>query len=720
MKKLIFSIVFILYMAFCFSVVNAASATLGGEIEKNIKRGTVITGKTANITVKSNEINHFKDSITVNIDGAEWTNYSDKGSIDTNVTYEKIDAQTIKLHINVTEEMAKSGYTIEVPLDCTITKVKSSMAAVIDFGFEDIGQRKVKFATGEVSRLTTKSVKIVSQNDRFKQENKNTYPIVYLRVTPDDAERTRDKIRITFEGFKLQQYNKSGRIACNRGRVAYYTKIGDNVLEIRFDSFPSIMKTSGYTLTIPATGVVTGIGDIKAIADFGVDNIEPAEVTFARTNNAELISVESENPDKPIDNSNIVSSVTIKDDSTINYLAGAKINIQLNQVFHFVTVPKVVGTGKFENKCTVIIDPNDNQKLIIGFKSAIPAGETGTITVLDPAIERSSNATGKFQTVEMSFKSTAWAGKNTLNTVVAKYEEGANANPPLQVKLSEIVSAKKYALIPSIVIDDNSKREYKAGTKILLDFDNGFKVFEQAKPPRIKGTGKFADNCKFVVENGRAYILIPNAIASDNTNGRITIGDLALERDSDKAFQDGLYMTLSVEGDEVSKTIIQVANYSSVYDKVPQTTTVKEGSTETTTAAKDKKSDGDVIKFIIGNKDYTVNGKKQQLLAEPYIKDGYTMLPMRAIANTVGISDDKISYEDGTAEFKISEKISLKVTVGESEYVLAGKSISASVPAEIVNGTMFLPMRDLANAVGISNDNISFDPEIKEITLKTK
>ena len=152
---------------------------------------------------------------------------------------------------------------------------------------------------------------------------------------------------------------------------------------------------------------------------------------------------------------------------------------------------------------------------------------------------------------------------------------------------------------------------------------------------------------------------------------------------------------------------------------MPSTTTTvvsttTESTTETTTASVDSAK---TIKFKIGDTNYSVKGQNKELLAPPYIKDGYTMLPMRALANAIGITDDKISYANGIATFKINDNVELVITKGSSEYTLAGNKVNMSTSAEIKNGTMFLPMRDLVTAMGITNDNILFNNVTKEVTL---
>ncbi len=714
MKKILFTFVIVLYMAVCFSVVNAATAKLNGSVVKNIKTGTSVTDSSLTITMTENEVNHFKDSITITLDGAEW-DYGESGEINSVISYEKVDASKIKLHIKTNDSMEK-GYSAVIPLNCRITVVKSSVAATVNYGFSDVAESKVNFATGEISRAYLDgSVKEVEQGTIiYKKSGSSTCNNLKIRVTANDAVKTRDKIKVTLEGARFTEYEDYGRVTCDRGTVANFRKSADGLtLEIVYDSFTSDMKTSGYTLTLPLAVTVTGTGEIKAIVDFGDESVEQSTVVFARVDSG-TVSAVAENPNSPIETANTVSSVTIQDNTLKGYNNNTKINVQLNQVFHFVQTPEIVGTGKFENLCKIELDKNDTQKAVITITGAVKSGETGTIKLVNPIIERSPNATNKFSTVEISFTTKNWSDYN-VSAVIAKYTEGANSAPPLQITVQNPnAAAKKYSALNTITITDYGNRAYSAGAKIMLSFDNGYTVFKDGAMPTLKGTGKFENNCEFKIDENQAYILIPKS-ASQESSGTVIINNIVLERESTEAFEDGVKLTVSVDGDSSSSASAIVAKYSSIYDTAPNTTTTTEASTETTTSA--PKENGNTVKFKIGDVNYSVNGEESKLLAAPYIKDSYTMLPMRAIANIVGISNDNISYAEGTATFTVSDSIKLVVTAGSSEYSVAGKNISASTSAEIINGTMFLPMRDLANAIGISNDKISFNGETKEITL---
>ncbi|MGN1317540.1 MAG: hypothetical protein ACI4VF_00890, partial [Lachnospirales bacterium] len=327
MKKILFLAAFVFYiMAFALTA-NAAGAKLSGDVVKNIKTGTVISGSKIVINMNGNEVSHFKDSISITLDGANW-NLPENGTINNSVTYNKTSENVIKLNINVTEDMAKSGYSLEVPVDCTVSKVKASIVATINYGFSDISENKVTIATGSVSRASTNKVREVQTGDKFYKKNSDTtYSKLSIFITPNDAEKVvRNSVVVTFDGFKITDYADYGKVSCDRGSVATYARYSDATgLEIRFDTFNAEMKVKGFTLTLPLTGTVTGDGNIKANIQFPNTDMDDMEVIFAKVSGGNsVVTVQVEEPVASIDTANKVSSVIINDNTLNNYNSGTK------------------------------------------------------------------------------------------------------------------------------------------------------------------------------------------------------------------------------------------------------------------------------------------------------------------------------------------------------------------------------------------------------------
>jgi len=116
--------------------------------------------------------------------------------------------------------------------------------------------------------------------------------------------------------------------------------------------------------------------------------------------------------------------------------------------------------------------------------------------------------------------------------------------------------------------------------------------------------------------------------------------------------------------------------------------------------------------FTIGSKNYIAAGVQKEAIEAPYIKKGYTMLPVRALADALGLSSswDNINK---VATFANDKKVAV-VKLGGSEMIVNGTKIKLSVPAEVKNGTTMIELRSLANGFNVS---IAWDGTQKTATV---
>lgn len=106
-------------------------------------------------------------------------------------------------------------------------------------------------------------------------------------------------------------------------------------------------------------------------------------------------------------------------------------------------------------------------------------------------------------------------------------------------------------------------------------------------------------------------------------------------------------------------------------------------------------------------KDYIKAGDKVFTLDVPaYINaDNYTMLPVRAVAIALGIDNDAIIWnaETHTATIFHGSRI-ISMTVGADVMTVNSTTIPTATSVKVVNGRMFIPMRDLATAMNAKLD----------------
>lgn len=156
-----------------------------------------------------------------------------------------------------------------------------------------------------------------------------------------------------------------------------------------------------------------------------------------------------------------------------------------------------------------------------------------------------------------------------------------------------------------------------------------------------------------------------------------------------------------------------------VGDVCDYNTTVKEAFINVITAGRDVDDASFTTKVVVPvGESYMVAGEKQIELDVPaYINAaGYTMLPIRAVATALGISNNNVLWDQPTKTVTIlyGQRI-ITMTQGQKVVYVNGSAIPASAAVENTNSRTFLPMRDLATALGVTD--ITWDQATRTATL---
>ena len=115
---------------------------------------------------------------------------------------------------------------------------------------------------------------------------------------------------------------------------------------------------------------------------------------------------------------------------------------------------------------------------------------------------------------------------------------------------------------------------------------------------------------------------------------------------------------------------------------------------------------------------YLISGENKVTIDVPaYINaNGYTMLPLRAVAVALGINSENVLWDQAsrTATVMYGSKI-INMTYGQKVVYVNGAMIPATAAVEIKDNRMFLGLRDLGNALGVTD--ITWDAATKTATL---
>ena len=129
-------------------------------------------------------------------------------------------------------------------------------------------------------------------------------------------------------------------------------------------------------------------------------------------------------------------------------------------------------------------------------------------------------------------------------------------------------------------------------------------------------------------------------------------------------------------------------------------------------------SDKTTIKMTIGSTTAYVNGEAQTLDAAPINRNNRTMLPVRFLANSFGVPNDGIKWDAATRTATLTNSdVTIVITIDAPSMTVNGETVALDSPAIIESNRTYLPVRAIANALGVSNDNIAWDAATNTATL---
>ena len=282
----------------------------------------------------------------------------------------------------------------------------------------------------------------------------------------------------------------------------------------------------------------------------------------------------------------------------------------------------------------------------------------------------------------------------------------------------------------SVVVKEAEAGLWDKGTEFVLsldkiDFDDEGKITVankaglEVKDDVVKTTKVDGDDAVYFVVDSR----------SDDEAATVTISGLQLYMD--RSLPAGAY-DLEMVSPEMNKPYEETVVLNGTKDKVDGKNnrtiadinddfvsyTAKAGFVNIVTAGRED-TDSFTTKVVVpvGEK-YVISGEtKQEIPVPAYINaDGYTMLPLRAVSVALGINSNNVLWDQATrtATVMYGSKI-ISMTYGQKVVYVNAAPIPASTSVEIKENRMFLGLRDLGNALGVTD--ITWDAATKTATL---
>jgi hypothetical protein len=107
-----------------------------------------------------------------------------------------------------------------------------------------------------------------------------------------------------------------------------------------------------------------------------------------------------------------------------------------------------------------------------------------------------------------------------------------------------------------------------------------------------------------------------------------------------------------------------------------------------------------------------VNGKQPKFDVAPVVKEGRTLIPIRAMVEAL---DAEVAWDSKTGTVTVTRNgVKVTLTVDDNKATVNGSTITLDVPATVINGRVVIPLRFLSEALGT---NVVYDAENQIIVV---
>ena len=489
---------------------------------------------------------------------------------------------------------------------------------------------------------------------------------------------------------------------------------GVNILDIQQGSDKGIFKfrVSAESVTAPGRIEIKGVqikakdrkpsvGDDISVTVKG-DNITDATAKVAKS-------------------TSIGSTLKMKDDKVVEVVAGTKKDITFklvenvddsildNRLIAFTldngyfwseaadtttkqnaAITALKGKVKVKDESSVtftsfdLIYDNAKDKKVVGFEFTLAAGllrgtRVDEITVEDVTVYMPLDKTG-----DVKVKAEGRAIGEELSTVAV------NIKAPVEITSEPIVVkvGLKEQKGGKIVIKETDKGMLKQGQRIEIQVDgkaDGFKISDKPEIKVVEGD-LLLDFDDFDKNDSTVWVKVKRA---SKTASVIEIKDVQLT--VDRTVPQGDY-DLKVKGAALQKD----HTYGDL--TVKKFIKVATPNTEDITANGLKKGEA---KFVIGSAKYVVNGVEADMDGAVYLENGRTMVPVRYVANALGVDAKDIYFANNTVTVIAASK-TITLTLGDKVAKIGGAPVRVMTAAPVLkDGRTYVPVAEIGALLGV-------------------
>lgn len=319
---------------------------------------------------------------------------------------------------------------------------------------------------------------------------------------------------------------------------------------------------------------------------------------------------------------------------------------------------------KFKLKVCVPIDKKDQEKVMI--------------TAAGRALENET------------YETTALTIKNPINITTE--------TATLKVGLKDQTSTGK------VVIAETDKEMFMKDGRLYIsikDKDNGIKI--TGATFTVDGEIK---RVKSKQEDGYVYFDFKR---DSNAAATVTVSEIIF--DVDRTVPEGSY-DIEIYGSAICEETKEYSNAPTGHKiKIADFINIGTPNTQDITAGGLAKG---TAKFVIGESKYTLNDLEYTMDAPSYIQDpGYTMVPVRYVAQAFGVAEKDIVFGKGTVTLFAGER-TISLTNGSNQALVNGNPIAMGTAVVIKDGRTYAPAGEIARLLGITT---SWDATAKTATF---
>ena len=685
------------------------------------------------------------------------TKLTDADGVPVKVGPTSINADGDELEFTVTGKMER-GWVLGVSLASTMDKTSKGKTATVSVDSDD-----VKIANGD--DLVYASVEAKG----IKASTKKTVDVATEELVTLENVKVEPSVGSTFEAAFPATGTQEFRLRLNSGfeftnstsnpiTFKEYPTIDPSATivydddEITFKVGPGIRGESVMTiqgLDIEATSAKAGSTAILKIDATGCDTVS---LEVAKVVDYTVSMTVDEDEDVPV----IYSGVNVDNDGITDDSDHKGLEVTLEETFEgawnnskdfTLSVPEGVYITNAEVNGYTAVKPGTTNAAANGkawFEAAYEEGNYVDLTFERRSWDESEPNTTDDKT-EINFTLELVADPNFEGDVVLKLT--GDAMDEQSVTIAKFV--KPYTVeaqqndmqidyrnteIPtSVVIKEAEAGLWDKDAKFVLsldkiDFDDEGTIAVddksglEVKDNEVKGIK--------VGDNDGVYFVVDSR--SDDEPATVTISGMQLYMQ--RSLPAGAYdLELTVDGmnDKYEDQIVLNGANDPVDDRTTKTErrvmdinddfvsyTAKAGFVNIVTAGREDTESFTTKVVVPVGESYLISGENKVTIDVPaYINaNGYTMLPLRAVAVALGINSNNVLWDQSTrtATIMYGSKI-INMTYGQKVVYVNGAMIPATAAVEITNDRMFLGLRDLGNALGVTD--ITWDGATRTATL---